>query len=250
MTATAFRVMLSTLLRDRGALAMAFAIPPLLYLILSAAFSDIGGGLIPSDKVVRYYAGAIAAMFLLFAAAEGAIVVTEESASGLLERCLLGSVERAKILVGKFLFLLALGCLQAALVFAVAWAVHGVSLADALLPWAGTTLAAAAAAAGAAIAVAAACTSRSQAQAITNAGILVVTALGGSMVPRFLMPRWLQDFGGFVPTAWVIDAYQSVLTGGGITRDLVWYWAALGAVAVGAIGAATLLLGWQANRHT
>jgi ABC-2 type transport system permease protein len=31
------------------------------------------------------------------------------------------------------------------------------------------------------------------------------------MVPRFLMPPWLQDLGWWTPHAWVIDAYQSLL---------------------------------------
>ena len=41
--------------------------------------------------------------------------------------------------------------------------------------------------------------------------ILVLAAIGGSMVPRFLMPAWLQTVGWFTPHAWVIDAYQGIL---------------------------------------
>ena len=31
------------------------------------------------------------------------------------------------------------------------------------------------------------------------------------MVPRFLMPPWLQSVGWLTPHAWVIDAYQGLL---------------------------------------
>jgi ABC-2 type transport system permease protein len=31
------------------------------------------------------------------------------------------------------------------------------------------------------------------------------------MVPRFMMPPWLQDAGWFTPTAWAIEAYYGVL---------------------------------------
>jgi ABC-2 type transport system permease protein len=41
--------------------------------------------------------------------------------------------------------------------------------------------------------------------------ILVLAAIGGSMVPRFLMPPWLQAVGWFTPHAWTIDAYQAIL---------------------------------------
>ena len=39
----AARVMFLTLLRDRGALAMAFVLPPLIFVIFAAIFSSAGG---------------------------------------------------------------------------------------------------------------------------------------------------------------------------------------------------------------
>ena len=41
--------------------------------------------------------------------------------------------------------------------------------------------------------------------------ILILAAVGGSMVPRFLMPPWLQSVGWWTPHAWVIQAYQAIL---------------------------------------
>jgi ABC-2 type transport system permease protein len=42
--------------------------------------------------------------------------------------------------------------------------------------------------------------------------ILILAAVGGSMAPRFLMPPWLQALGWATPHAWVIEAYEGVLS--------------------------------------
>jgi ABC-2 type transport system permease protein len=240
--------MLLGLLRDRGALAMAFAIPPALFLVLAAAFAQVSPELTRAGGAAGYYAGAVAIMFLLFSAAEGAIALVEESASGSVERCLPSGADRARILAGKFLFLTVLGCVQTALLFAVAWQVHDVPLTRAPWRWAATTLAAAAAASALGLAIAAACTSRKQAHAVSNAIILVCSAAGGSMVPRFAMPGWLRAAGRFLPTAWAIDAYQGALIRNVAAADLIAPWTALAASAALALGFALVMMGWHARR--
>ena len=43
-----------------------------------------------------------------------------------------------------------------------------------------------------------------------NIVVLVVSALGGSMVPRFLMPPAVQELGWLTPNTWVLEAYSEV----------------------------------------
>ena len=58
--------------------------------------------------------------------------------------------------------------------------------------------------------LASACRTRRQAQTIANTVILVLSALGGSMVPRFFMPEALQDLGWLTPNTWALEAYSGI----------------------------------------
>ena len=180
---------------------------------------------------VAYYAGAVAILFLLFSSVHGAISLIEERDSGVLDRILAGPGRTAVLVDGKFWFLVAQGFVQVGVIFVIAWIVHGVDLLGHLLPWAVTTLLAAAAAAALALTLAAACRSKRQAQTLANVAILVLSALGGSMVPRFFMPELLQDLGWLTPNTWALEAYTGIFWRDAPLGSLLLPWAMLAAAA-------------------
>ena len=164
-----------------------------------------GGG------TIAYYAGAVMILFSLFAAVHGAITLIDERRAGIADRILAGRAGMGPVVTGKFLFLVAQGALQALAIFAVAEIVYGVPVLGHVGLWLATTAAAAIGSAGLALGLVALCRTREQAQMLSTFVILVLAAVGGSMVPRFLMPPWLQAVGWWTPHAWVIDAYQGLL---------------------------------------
>lgn len=172
--------------------------------------TEIVSGRSAATNHVAYYAGAVAFLFLLFASMQGAISLAEEQESGILDRIMAGPGGVAVLVNGKFLFLLAQGFVQMLLIFCVAWQVYGVDLPANYLPWLVVTLVSCCAAAGLSLFVAAACRTRMQAQNLSTILILILSVIGGSMVPRFFMPEWLRDLGWLTPNTWAIEAYSGI----------------------------------------
>ena len=47
------------------------------------------------------------------------------------------------------------------------------------------------------------------------------------MVPRFMMPEWLQTLGHFTPNHWAIEAFYGILARGQTLTDLMPVWIVL-----------------------
>jgi ABC-2 type transport system permease protein len=163
-----------------------------------------------ASPVVSMYAAGIAVMFLLFSATGHAGSLIEERENQTLDRLHCSRLGMGALLVGKWLFLTMLGMAQIVLMFAWAQLVFGVDVVSHLPGFVAMTIATAAAAASLALLLATACRSRPQLNAASVIAILTMSALGGSMVPRYLMSESMQQVGKFTFNAWAIDGYQKL----------------------------------------
>ncbi|WP_122464808.1 ABC transporter permease [Brevundimonas lutea] len=183
------------------------------------------------DMQAVYYAGAVSVMFVFFAAMHGAMGALDDRRSGLTARLSLAAGSLPPVLGARFAWMTTVGAAQSLVVFAIAWRalppLEPLSIAAGLL----TLILVAAAGSGLALAVVLWCRARDQAQPLSTVVVLLLAALGGSMVPRFLMPELFRDLGWLTPHAWAIEAYQAVLWRGEIDGVVQGAWLVLAGTA-------------------
>ncbi len=139
--------------------------------------------------------------------------VFRERTSGAMRRLRAAPVGRAPIVLGKLIPYYLINLVQIVIMFAVGRLIFGLELGSvpALLV---VSLPLALTATGLGMAIAN--LARSETQGIGLAVMLVLTlaALGGSMVPSFIMPEAMQLIGRVTPHAWAIQGFQDVLVRG------------------------------------
>ncbi len=161
-------------------------------------------------SIVSFYAAAIAVMFLLFMVSAVAGTLLDEVDSGTLERVLSTRVGMTRLLAGKWLWLTLIGVLQIAVMFVYGMLVFRLDLLSHLPGFAVMTLFTAATAAGFGLFLATLCRTRAQLGGFSLLVILVMSALGGSMFPRYMMPAGMQKAGLVTFNAWALDGYVKV----------------------------------------
>ena len=161
-------------------------------------------------NIISFYAAAIAVMFLLFTASAVAGTLLDEVDSGTLERVLSTRVGMTGLLAGKWVWLTLLGMLQITVMFVYGMLAFRLDLLSHLPGFAVMTLFTAATAAAFGLFLASLCRTRAQLGGFSLLVILVMSALGGSMFPRFLMTPAMQKAGLLTFNAWALDGYVKV----------------------------------------
>lgn len=163
-----------------------------------------------SGAMVSFYAAGIAVMFLLFSCSAGAGTMLDELDSGTLERVISTRVGMRGLLAAKWLYLTLLGCLQITVMFVYGMLVFHLDLLHHLPGFAVMTAVTAATAAGFGLVLATASRTRAQLSGLSTILILTMSALGGSMFPRFLMSAGMQKAGLVAFNAWALDGFVKV----------------------------------------
>lgn len=162
------------------------------------------------NVVVSLYAAGIAVMFLLFTASGAGGALLEEIESGTLDRILTTRLSLTKLLLGKLAYLWTLGVAQIIVMFVWGAVMFRLELVQHLPGFAIMTAATACATAAFGLLLASIARSRAQLAALANLIVLSISALGGSMWPRFLMPPAMQKAGLALFNSWALEGFTNV----------------------------------------
>lgn len=170
---------------------------------------DVIGGK-KTNPVVAMYAAGIAVMFLLFSATTASGSLLEERENSTLDRLLCSRLTMDQLLLGKWAYLTVIGSIQMTLMFTWGALVFRIDLLNHLDGFVAMTLVTAGAASSFALMLAALCTSRMQLGWVSTIVILSMSAIGGSMVPRYLMSESIQKAGLLTFNAWALEGYNKI----------------------------------------
>lgn len=166
-----------------------------------------------APSLVTYYTAAIGVMFMLFSALSTTGWLLEEHERGILDRLRASGIGPWSMVLNRFLFAIIVGVVQIAVMLAWAAAVFDVRFFSfrQLISLAILVPVVAGGAAGLGLLITGLARTRRQQTTIGTITVLVLSAIGGSMIPTFLMPGSLRALGDWAFNARSISALQQVL---------------------------------------
>jgi ABC-2 type transport system permease protein len=162
------------------------------------------------NPMVSFYAAAIGVMFLLFTASSAGGSLLDEAESGTLDRVLSSRVTMGTLLAGKLCYCSLLAFSQLVVMFVWAWLVFKLDFIPHLAGFVIMGVCTAFAVAAFGMLLASTCRTRAQLGPLSTLVILIMSSVGGSMFPRFLMPEAMQKAGLLTINAWAIDGFTKV----------------------------------------
>jgi ABC-type Na+ efflux pump permease subunit len=160
--------------------------------------------------LIQSFAGT-AVMMLLFSVAGMGSTILGEREDGTLKRLLYSPVKPGYIMFGKMINAVAISIIQLIVMLAFSWLVLGLDIGDNPLMLMLLIFATAFACSGFGIFIAAISTSRKQAESLSTIIILIMSAIGGSMIPLVFMPEIMQKMAVISVNYWAIQGFYDVL---------------------------------------
>ncbi len=149
-------------------------------------------------------------MMLLFSITGVGGGLLEKKESGTLKRLLFSPIKKTDILFGKMGATFIISFIQLSIMFIFAWIAFDLPIFKDIISLVLLTLSVSFAVTSFGIFLVAVAKSRQQLQSLSTIIILIMSAIGGSMIPIFIMPAFMQKMAIFSLNYWGIQGYYDI----------------------------------------
>jgi ABC-2 type transport system permease protein len=165
---------------------------------------------VPYNGMAHSFAG-MAVQFILFMGIDAGLSVLAQRQSGLWKRLQAAPISRFTVIGSRTASAAAISALILAVVFGFARVVFGVKVEGSFAGFLGVCLAFSLMTATFGLLIAVLGKTPEATRGIAVLVTLVLVMLGGSWVPAFLFPQWLQRLTFLIPTRWAVDGLDGML---------------------------------------
>jgi ABC-type multidrug transport system permease subunit len=189
---------------------LTFALPIVIITLFSFVFGKMGNTDEDNLMGIIHVVAGTSVMMLLFSVSGIGESLLEEKQEGMLKKLLCSPMHPNNILFGKIIFAIIISISQLSIMFVYSWLVFGLDILHHIPSLVLMIIVTAYACSSFGILLASFAKSRKQVQALSTAIIMIMSGIGGSMIPIFVMPEIMQKIAVFSVNYWGIQGFYDI----------------------------------------
>lgn len=189
---------------------LTFAVPIILITLFALVFGAVGKN--NGDNLlglIQSVAGTAILMLLFSVSGIGASLLDEKQ-EGMLKKLLCAPIHPNQILLGKMVYANIISIFQLLIMFIYAWLAFGLDIMHHIPSLLLMIIVTAYACSGFGVFLASFAKSRQQVQGVSTLIIMIMSAIGGSMIPIFVMPAFMQKIAVISVNYWAVQGFYDI----------------------------------------
>jgi ABC-type Na+ efflux pump permease subunit len=189
---------------------LTFILPIIIITLFASVFGEIDKTNGDNSPGLVHSVAGTAIFMLLFSVAGIGESLLEEKQEGMLKKLLCSPLRSNHILYGKMVFANIISIAQLSIMFVYAGLVFGLAIMHHLPSLVLMIFVTAYACSSFGIFLASFAKSRQQVQTLSTLVVLIMSAIGGSMIPIFIMPEFMQKIAVFSVNYWGVQGFYDI----------------------------------------
>ena len=195
---------------NRRDILLTFAVPIILITLFALVFGGIGKNSRDNLPGLTHSVSGTSIMMLLFSVAAIGASLLDEKQEGMLKKLLSSPMHPNNILLGKMVYANIISFSQLLIMFIYVWMVFGLDIMHHIPSLLLMIIAIAYACSGFGVFLASFANSRQQVQGYSTIIIMIMSAIGGSMIPVPVMPEFMQKISVISVNYWGIQGFYDI----------------------------------------